>query len=156
MKKWSEVEFATDSQSASLSLCRAHVWGPWPDFSLSFLMSLSCGMPSLTRGRVSNFQLVLGLISTVFLVYVSRGTHQHIFIISILRLPQLAGPHSCTNSRRNKMAQLCPRELHSLSVAPYGSKGYGGGILTRVHTEWIPASHIQSYLTTHGQSTSLC
>jgi hypothetical protein len=32
------------------------------------------------------------------------------------------------------VAQLYPRVLGSLSVASYDSQGYGGGILTRLHT----------------------
>jgi hypothetical protein len=32
------------------------------------------------------------------------------------------------------MAQLYPRALGSLFVASYDSQGYGGGILTRLHT----------------------
>jgi hypothetical protein len=34
---------------------------------------------------------------------------------------------------RNKMAQLYPRALGSF-VSSYDSQGYGGGILTRLHT----------------------
>jgi hypothetical protein len=32
------------------------------------------------------------------------------------------------------MVQLYPRALGSLSVASYDSQGYGGGILSRLHT----------------------
>jgi hypothetical protein len=32
------------------------------------------------------------------------------------------------------VAQICPRALGSLSVASYDSQGYGGGILSRLHT----------------------
>jgi hypothetical protein len=58
------------------SWCRAPHWGPWPDFSFSFLLPDNCfalrlGAPSLTRGRgrsrsyfttdgVSQYVLVLG------------------------------------------------------------------------------------------------
>jgi hypothetical protein len=34
----------------------------------------------------------------------------------------------------NRVAQLYPRTLGSLFVASYDSQGYGGGILTRLHT----------------------
>jgi hypothetical protein len=37
----------------------------------------SCGAPSLTRGRVCTFQLLLGIASAVFLGSESRGTHEH-------------------------------------------------------------------------------
>jgi hypothetical protein len=47
------------SQSVSMSWCRASLWGPWPDFMFSFLLSENCfalhlGVPSLTRGLVCN------------------------------------------------------------------------------------------------------
>jgi hypothetical protein len=35
------------------------------------------------------------------------------------------------------VAQLYPRALGSLSVASYDSQGYGGGIVTRLHTGLI-------------------
>jgi hypothetical protein len=37
-------------------------------------------------------------------------------------------------SPRNRVAQLYPRALGSIFVASYDSQGYGGGILTRLHT----------------------
>jgi hypothetical protein len=37
-------------------------------------------------------------------------------------------------SPRNKVAQLYPWALESLFVASNDSQGYGGGILTRLHT----------------------
>jgi hypothetical protein len=37
-------------------------------------------------------------------------------------------------SPRNRVVQLYPRALGSLSVASYDSQGYGGSILTRLHT----------------------
>jgi hypothetical protein len=51
---WSRVEFATDGQSASMSWCRAALWGPWPDFTCSLVWHVlpsSCRAPSLTRRR---------------------------------------------------------------------------------------------------------
>jgi hypothetical protein len=38
------------------------------------------GAPSLTRGRVCSFQLLLGLVSAVFLGFESRGTHDRILL----------------------------------------------------------------------------
>jgi hypothetical protein len=51
----------------------------------------------------------------------------------------------------NRVAQLYPRALGSLFVASYDSQGYGGGIITRLHT----ASQSQSYIMTDGQLASL-
>jgi hypothetical protein len=38
-------------------------------------------------------------------------------------------------SPRNKVAQLYPWALGSLFVTSYDSQGYGGGILTSLHTD---------------------
>jgi hypothetical protein len=53
------VDVVTDGHSAYPSWCRAPLWGPWPDFSFSFLLpdnwfALRFGALSLTRGRVCN------------------------------------------------------------------------------------------------------
>jgi hypothetical protein len=40
-------------------------------------------------------------------------------------------------SPRNKVAQINPRALGSLSVASYDSQGYNLGILSRLHTGWL-------------------
>jgi hypothetical protein len=37
-------------------------------------------------------------------------------------------------SLRNRVAQLYPQELGSLFIASYNSQGYGGGILSHLHT----------------------
>jgi hypothetical protein len=39
-------------------------------------------------------------------------------------------------SPRNRVAQLYPRALDSLFVAPYDSQGYGGGIISRLRTNF--------------------
>jgi hypothetical protein len=38
---------------------------------------------------------------------------------------------------RNRVAQLYPQALDSLSVASYDSQGYGGSIRPRLHTGYI-------------------
>jgi hypothetical protein len=53
-----------------------------------------CGAPSLTRGRVCSFQLLV-FASTVFLGSESRGTNEHILLPQFLRLPQPGVPGSC-------------------------------------------------------------
>jgi hypothetical protein len=45
----SQSYFTTDGQSVSMSSCRAPLWGPWPDFTFSFLLSENCF--SLLLGR---------------------------------------------------------------------------------------------------------
>jgi hypothetical protein len=48
--------------------------------------------------------------------------------------PNLEGQVSVFISTGNRVAQLYTRALGSLFVASYDSQGYGGGILTRLHT----------------------
>jgi hypothetical protein len=83
----------TGGQSAYPSWCRAPLWGPWPDFSFSFLLPDDCfalrlGAPSLTRGRVCN-------------LYCS---------LSVVRVTEDSSPSH-------------PRLLRSLCVASYDSQG---------------------------------
>jgi hypothetical protein len=54
--------------------------------------------------------------------------------MSHLRLPNFEGQVPVFISPRNRVAQIYPRALGSLSVTSYDSQGYGGGILTRLHT----------------------
>jgi hypothetical protein len=51
-----------------------------------------------------------------------------------LRLPNLEVQVLVFIFPRNRMAQIYPRALGFLSVASYYSQGYGGGILSRLHT----------------------
>jgi hypothetical protein len=80
-------------------------------------------MTSLTRGQVS-----------VSLGSQSRRTQGQILLSQFLRLPQPWGSGPRILSRRNRAAQLYPRALGSRSFACYDSQGYGGGILSRLHT----------------------
>jgi hypothetical protein len=89
--------------------------------------------PSLSRGRVCNLLLLLGLARAVTLGSKSRRTHGHI-LLSHLRLPQPGGPGSRIYILRNRVAQLYLRALGSLFVASYDSQVSGGGILTRLNT----------------------
>jgi hypothetical protein len=113
-------------------------------------------VPSLTRGRVCNLQ---------FNWLESRRTHNHI-LLSYLRLPQPEGQVPVFISPRNRVAQLYTRALGSLFVASYDSQGYGGGILTRLHTgltsfqkskskSLTSGKAEQSYVTTDGQSVNM-
>jgi hypothetical protein len=73
-----------DGQSASLSRCQEPIWDPQ---LIPLLLSLIifrqlrvgwCGAPSLMRGRVCSFQLLLGLTSAVFLGSESRQSQRYI------------------------------------------------------------------------------
>jgi hypothetical protein len=128
---------------------------PATNFSLSLKFSLdSCEWTSLSF----SIKLLLGLARTVTLGSKSLRTHGHI-LLSHLRppLPNLEGQAPVFISPRNKVAQLYPRVLGSLFGTSYDSQGYGGGILTRLHTDFptvprVPGS--RSHITTDGQSAS--
>jgi hypothetical protein len=94
----SQSYITTDGQSASLSWCQAPIWDPRPIFLLLSLIILRqlrvcwCWAPSLTRGRICSFQLLLGLASAVFVGPESRGTEGHILLSQFFRLSQPEGP----------------------------------------------------------------
>jgi hypothetical protein len=102
---------------------------------------------ALTRGRVCNllvqFTVTLGskslrTLANILLPVYSSDVHPvaRVILLSRSRLPPTGGPgpHIYIPPPGNKVAQLYPRALYSLSVASYDSQGYGGGILTRLHT----------------------
>jgi hypothetical protein len=60
--------------------------------------------PSLTRGRVCNFLLQLGLASAVPLGSESHGTQDHISLSQFLRLPNLEDQVAVFISPRNRVA----------------------------------------------------
>jgi hypothetical protein len=73
-----------------------------------------CGMPLLTRGRVSSLQLLLGIASAVTLGSESHGTHDHILLSQISNWPNLEGQVPVFTSPRNRLAQL---NLQALRLA---------------------------------------
>jgi hypothetical protein len=91
--------------------------------------------PSLTRGRVCNLLLnCFWALREQSLLGWSPAELTAIFYSFIWDSPNLEGKVSAFISPRNKVAQLYPRAVGSLFVASYDSQGYGGGILTRLHT----------------------
>jgi hypothetical protein len=68
-----------------------------------------CGAPFLTRGWVCSFQLLLGLVSAVFLGSESSRTHEHILVSQFLGLSQPRRPGSCI---------YFPQEQGSLVIPP--------------------------------------
>jgi hypothetical protein len=73
----------------------------------------------------------------------SHRNHNHI-LLSHPRLPQPGGPgpQMYPISPRNILAQLYPRALGCFFVVSYGSRGYGGGILTHPHTGHEGDGHV--------------
>jgi hypothetical protein len=83
--KKSQVDFATDGQSANLSWCQSPIWDLWRIvlcliIVFRLLWVYSYGAPSLMRGWVCSFQLLLGLANAVFLGSESHETHDHILL----------------------------------------------------------------------------
>jgi hypothetical protein len=78
--------------------------------------------------------MLLGLARAVTLGSKSRRTHGHI-LLSHLRLPQHGRPGPRIYIPQEQGGPVIPpRALGSLFFASYDSQGYGGGILTRLHT----------------------
>jgi hypothetical protein len=82
-------------------------------------------VPYLTTGRVCNLMLLL-----VFASAVPRDSRQYFISWDS---SNLKGQVPVFISPSNRVAQLYPRSLCSLSVATYDLQGYCGGILTRIH-----------------------
>jgi hypothetical protein len=100
-----------------------------------------CEALSLTRERVCRLQLLLVLASAVILGFESRGTHDHTLLSQIRDSPDLEGQVPVFISPRNRVVQLYPQALGSLSVTSYYSQGYDGSIRTCLHalcSEFLP------------------
>jgi hypothetical protein len=110
------------SQRASLSWCQARDQFFFlleiflRRLRVSYYMALS-----LTRGRICNLVLQLRLASSVPLGSESHGARDHILLSQFLRLRNLEGQVPIFTSPRNRVTQLYPRALGSLSVASYDS-----------------------------------
>jgi hypothetical protein len=92
--------------------------------------------PSLTRGRVCNLLYnCFWALPEQSLLGRSPAELTAIFYCLIWDSPNLEGQVPVFISPRNRVAQLYSRALGSLFVASYDSQGYGGGILTRLHTD---------------------
>lgn len=98
-----------DGQSASLSWCKAFIWGHDQIFStVRELRAL------LTRCALSDEKTALLfttdsiLVSAVFLWTDSRGTHGHISLSQIRNSPNVEGQVPIFVSTKNRVAQLCP------------------------------------------------
>jgi hypothetical protein len=89
---------------------------------------------SLKRGWACHSQWLPALASTVILGSKSCGTHDHILLTQIQDSPNMESQVPVFISPRHKVAQLCPKALHSLFIASYNLQGYGGGIRTRLRT----------------------
>jgi hypothetical protein len=94
-------------------------------FSVWQLQVSCCGAPSLTRGWVCNLliQLLLGLARAITLGFKSLRT-QTIFYCLIWDSPNLDGQVPIFISPRNRVAQLYPLALDSLTTCRVRS-GYG-------------------------------
>jgi hypothetical protein len=89
--------------------------------------------PSLTRGRVFNLLLLLVSLAQSHSGLSPAGLKTIFYSSNFLDSPNLEGQAPVFISPRNRVAQIYPQALGSLSVASYDSQGYGGGILSRLH-----------------------
>jgi hypothetical protein len=84
-------------------------------------------------GALSDERMGLSFTGAIILRSVSRGTNDHILLSQIRDSPNLEGQVPLFIFPRHRMAQLYPQALGSLFVAFYDSRGYGGGIRTRLY-----------------------
>jgi hypothetical protein len=102
-----------------------------------------------------SLQLLLAFASAVILGSEPRGTHDHILLPQVWDSLNLEGHFPVFISPRKWVAQLYPQALSSLFVSSYDSQGYGGGIRTRLHSNWSQ-SQSQSHIATDvSQSVTL-
>jgi hypothetical protein len=92
-----------------------------------------CGVLSLTRERVYQFQLLLVLASAVILGSESCRTRDHILLSQIRDSHYLEGQVPLFISHGNRVAQLYPQALGSLFISSYDSQGHGRGVRTHLH-----------------------
>jgi hypothetical protein len=142
----SQTYVTTSGQSASLSWCRAPIWGLRPDFYCCQTVASVLMWDALSDERmVCRLQLLLVLATAVILGSESRGTRDHILLSQIRDFPVLVSP-------RNREALLYHRV--PLFIVFYDAQDYSGGIWTRIHAGWIlcyklSASYIGSAPSTH-------
>jgi hypothetical protein len=111
-----------------------------------------CGALSLTRERVCRLQLLLGLANAVILGSESHGTRDHILLSQIRDSPNLEGQVPVFISPRDRVAQLYPQALGSISSPPTTRRAtleVFGQDSTRPHR-----GQSQSHIATDGQSIS--
>jgi hypothetical protein len=85
------------------------------------------------RGWVCHLQLLLAIAIAVILRSESHRNHDENLLSQIRDFPNLECQVPTFISRRNRVAQLYPQALGSLSISFYDSQGYGGGIRTILH-----------------------
>jgi hypothetical protein len=101
------------------------------------LLSDICGLPVLGRPPWREDGSVIYSYSSLPLSGPSPADLMTTFYCLIWDSPNLEVQVPVFISPRNSVAQLYPRALGSLFVASYDSQGYGGGIITRLHTGLI-------------------
>jgi hypothetical protein len=115
----------TDGQSASLSWYQAPLWNSWPD-----IFSVLTVAGFLMWGALSDERTGLNLLYNCFWALPEQplsGSEFHrtqiIFCCLIWNSPNREDQVPVFISPRNRVAQLYPRALGSLSVASYDSQG---------------------------------
>jgi hypothetical protein len=125
----------TDGQLASLYSCRA----PSRSQTRFLLLSDSCGFVDkgrpLMRGRVLSFAIAAGVRQrSHFRVRVPRDLRPY-FTVLDLGLPQPGGPDPRIDIPQERSGPVTPPGTGFLFVVSCYSQRYGGGILTRLHTD---------------------
>jgi hypothetical protein len=118
----------TDGQSTSLSWCQAPIWGLQPEF---YYCQTVVGL--LLWGALSDERTGLPFTIATAQSFLGPSPAGLVTIFYCLRFEaptNLEGQVPIFISPRNRVVQLYPQALGYL----YDSRGYGGGIRTRLHT----------------------
>jgi hypothetical protein len=146
------IEFSLSPSSSSSYIATNGQLSPWPDFNF---LCLTITFFLLHVGRPLWWEDSCVICSAITHWLESRRTRNRI-LLPHLRLPQPGGPGPCIYLPKEQGGPVIHPALNSLSVTSYDLQGYGGGILTRLHTGILsPQSESQSFITTDGQSASL-
>jgi hypothetical protein len=142
-----EVELMTDSQSASLSWCRAPIWSPWPDiFCLTIASFLMWSALSDERTGVQ-FTVASGpRPCSPTRVWVQRDSRPNFFFPQFLSLPQPGGQGSRIYISQNQGSPVIPPGTEFPFHRP----------LRLVGIWWrcsIPPPHLQTRLTSERRES---
>jgi hypothetical protein len=131
-KSESKLKLLYDWQSVSMFRSRAHSGTCDQNYFLSEGFCLKVAVVSLW-GALSDEKTGLQF-AMQSLNGPSRAEPVTILYCLIWNTPNLEVQVPVFISPRNRVAQLYTQALGSFYVAPYDSQGYGGGIVTRLHT----------------------
>jgi hypothetical protein len=130
----------TDGHLASLSWCKAPIFGPWPDLYYCWTVE-----GFLMWGALSDERM--GLSSAVILGSESHRAYYYILLSQIWDSPNLEGQVPTFTSPRNRGALVIPPGTGFHFIASYGSQDYGGDIRSASTHGPVLSYNLELYIT---------